>query len=363
MSNQPHNRSCRALAAFAALTAIVLCASASPLPGHQPGAAVRMFSAKNVAPKIQRRMNSGAIVRQDTLFGDSPVATTAPGPAPDQTAGPAPDQPAQPSTGPAGGSQPTAMTSPEVSVEPFAQTSPDVSPDASPDVSPDVATTSPTASNGSVTTTVAATTTVMDNTTSTTLSSAGGSQNATQTKKKKSCFPASATILLESGLTIPMSSLAIGDSVHVGAGAFSKVFMFTHKHQHGEHTFIQLSTSSGNVIRASPGHYIHVNDRLAPASVVVPGDKLELASGQRDVVVRVESVRDQGLYNPQTLDGDIVVDGIRASTYTTAVAPTVAHTVLFPLRALYAVTGWSTTAMESGADALADLAPGGVVAY
>lgn len=44
-------------------------------------------------------------------------------------------------------------------------------------------------------------------------------------------------------------------------------------------------------------------------------------------------------FNPQTLDGDILVDGIVTSTYTTAVAPRVARAVLSPLRLLYTLDG------------------------
>ena len=36
-----------------------------------------------------------------------------------------------------------------------------------------------------------------------------------------------------------------------------------------------------------------------------------------------------GLYNPHTMTGDIVVDGIQTSTYTAAIAPTLAHLALW----------------------------------
>lgn len=49
------------------------------------------------------------------------------------------------------------------------------------------------------------------------------------------------------------------------------------------------------------------------------------------------SGKELGLYNPQTLDGRIVVNGIIASTYTTAVIPEAAHALLTPLRCLFNV--------------------------
>ena len=45
----------------------------------------------------------------------------------------------------------------------------------------------------------------------------------------------------------------------------------------------------------------------------------------------------KGLYNPLTLAGDIVVDGILASTYTKAVTPKMAHAALAPLRMMYEI--------------------------
>ncbi len=45
-------------------------------------------------------------------------------------------------------------------------------------------------------------------------------------------------------------------------------------------------------------------------------------------VVAVSQERGNGLFNPHTLQGDIVVNGIKASSYTAVVAPTPAHSLL-----------------------------------
>jgi hypothetical protein len=42
------------------------------------------------------------------------------------------------------------------------------------------------------------------------------------------------------------------------------------------------------------------------------------------------------------------VDGIRASTYTTAVDPLFAHAILAPLRAVYGILGWYSSLLEDG---------------
>ena len=44
---------------------------------------------------------------------------------------------------------------------------------------------------------------------------------------------------------------------------------------------------------------------------------IELASGASAVVERVSVVSGKGLFNPQTVLGDIVVNNVRASTHTT----------------------------------------------
>jgi hypothetical protein len=156
-----------------------------------------------------------------------------------------------------------------------------------------------------------------------------------------------------------MDELVAGDRVHVGRGQFSEVFMFTHKTAdiHTEFVVIEAAVS-GARLRVSPGHYIYVNGGLAAAKEVVVGDHIELADGSVDTVAAVSKAVFEGLYNPQTLQGDIVVDGVRASTYTTAVEPAVAHAILSPLRAVYRVLGWSTSAFNDGSS-LAAVAPAG----
>jgi hypothetical protein len=171
------------------------------------------------------------------------------------------------------------------------------------------------------------------------------------------CFPGAATVRVEGGGVRRMDELAVGDRVDVGRGRFSPVFMFTHRAAAHAGAFVRIEAASGAAVRLTAGHYVHVNGALAPAAAVRAGDAVELAGGARDVVVRVSAVADTGLYNPQTLQGDVVVDGVLVSTYTTAVEPAVAHALLAPLRAVYAAAGVYTAALEAGAPrALADLA-------
>lgn len=148
------------------------------------------------------------------------------------------------------------------------------------------------------------------------------------------CFPASAVVETPAG-PVAMENLSIGDRVLVGDGSFSTVFMFTHKDSEARHGFVKILTSAGRAITATAGHYVLVGGGMVAAGGVRVGDVMTLGEGGETQVVAVERIFGAGLYNPQTLDGRIVVDGLVASTYTKAVEPGLAHAALAPLRALY----------------------------
>lgn len=180
------------------------------------------------------------------------------------------------------------------------------------------------------------------------------------------CFPADTTVELASGVTVRMADLATGDEVRVSASAFSPMFMRTHKMASGTHDFLRLTTSAGSALTVTPGHYLWVNGERKAAKAVVVGDALESVADATDVTVTdMIAVSATGLYNPQTLDGNIVVNGIRTSTYTMAIQPVVASALLSPLRVLFRASrgAVSIKAWESvgGGRQWADLLPRGGV--
>ncbi|CAN8072463.1 unnamed protein product [Agarophyton chilense] len=175
------------------------------------------------------------------------------------------------------------------------------------------------------------------------------------------CFPAHATVQLDDGSVKSMASVNIGDRVLVAPETYSPVFMFTHKLADVRHSFVHLHLSSGHQLSLTRGHYLYVNGHLSAASTVNNGDTLKLADASFAQVTRVSSVDATGLFNPQTVHGDIVVNGVLASTYTTAVKPNMAHAFLAPLRAAYSRLGMCLTAFEAGADTMASYLPSGAV--
>lgn len=174
------------------------------------------------------------------------------------------------------------------------------------------------------------------------------------------CFPADATVELENGAVVRIDTLAIGDMVKVGVSEYSRVFMFTHKMADSQIEFLTLKTTTGSSITLTKGHYLYVNGALAAASTVSVGDSLTLGTGESSAVVAVGAATGAGLYNPQTVNGNVVVNGVLSSTYTTAVEPVFAHAVLAPLRMLSGAFGFTLTGLESGGGALAAAVPRGV---
>ena len=169
---------------------------------------------------------------------------------------------------------------------------------------------------------------------------------------------------LANGQTKSMESLSIGDSVRVSPSQFSDVYMFSHRMPEAESSFVQLATQSNHTLLLTHDHYLYVNGRLVAAKEVRVGDMVENKDGEHVRVTAVTETRAHGLYNPHTLQGDIVVGGIRTSTYTTAVAPTLAHSALWPVRMLYSL-GYDVIGglFDQGSDIITALLPDGKIAY
>lgn len=158
-----------------------------------------------------------------------------------------------------------------------------------------------------------------------------------------------------------MSQLEVGDRVHVGQNQYSPVFMFTHRIPDIIHQHVSLHAGNNGIVEATlsltKGHFLYVNGELKEAGKVKIGDELSLGDGRTSEVMSVECSAFKGLYNPQTAHGDLMVNGVRVSTYTTAVDMHVAHSMLAPLRAAFHVFGWSTSVLEGGSDKAAALLP------
>eukprot|EP00172_Hildenbrandia_rubra_P000661 Plantae.Rhodophyta-Hildenbrandia_rubra.ctg13595.p1 GENE.Plantae.Rhodophyta-Hildenbrandia_rubra.ctg13595~~Plantae.Rhodophyta-Hildenbrandia_rubra.ctg13595.p1 ORF type:complete len:506 (+),score=43.51 Plantae.Rhodophyta-Hildenbrandia_rubra.ctg13595:1377-2894(+) len=212
--------------------------------------------------------------------------------------------------------------------------SPSLSPSPKPSPS---ASTSPRPSNSTVT----GNSSTVASPTSSTNGSSGGSifdaplDASPSPSEEAACFPGSTIIQLKNGDDKAMSQLRVGDEVKVGYNEYSEVVMFTHRLQNPAFNFVQLETENARRLSLSAGHYLYVDGRLQTASSVELGQSLEIDNGEVERVVSKKVTTEMGLYHPQTLSGTIVVNGIIASTYSTAVHPKVARVLLAPVNFMY----------------------------
>lgn len=176
------------------------------------------------------------------------------------------------------------------------------------------------------------------------------------------CFPGYVSVELEDGSMKNMSKVIIGDKIRVGSNKYSEIFMFSHKHSDLVHSFLKISTANSEVILTS-GNYLYVNGILLAANNVVVGDSIELASGDFEMVTNVTVERGKGLYNLQTVEGDIIVNNVRTSTYTISVQSVMVPRLLEPFRALYNQFGLALNILENGMESAAFMLQKGASVY
>lgn len=164
------------------------------------------------------------------------------------------------------------------------------------------------------------------------------------------CFPSDARVELRDGSFKTMAEVRIGDHVKVAyPDGYSPVFFFSHHHPQVSAEMVKIETSVKDVsLHVAPSHLIYVNDRLVPAASVKIGDEVSLshADSSRALVTAVRRTTKMGLHNPHTVHGDIVVNGVLASTFTSTVHPSLAKILLSPFRLMYHFVG-PHTAVEN----------------
>ena len=157
-----------------------------------------------------------------------------------------------------------------------------------------------------------------------------------------------------------MSSLKIGDHVLAatanGQLAFQRIFAFNHINGKVQGRFINLVVQAegfSSTLQLTPNHYI-VAERAAAgsklafsagnilsAAQVHVGDIVWIVQDNRSShvsvaqVVRISMTNEKGLYSPQVSSGTVVVDGVVAATFTTAM-----HTRLVWQIAMGLVQAW-----------------------
>mmetsp|Transcript_10086 Transcript_10086/g.25287 ORF Transcript_10086/g.25287 Transcript_10086/m.25287 type:complete len:460 (-) Transcript_10086:162-1541(-) len=184
------------------------------------------------------------------------------------------------------------------------------------------------------------------------------------------CFPGSAEVELRDGSVRRMDELEVGDSVRVGPEEFSDVLFFSHRLFSGVFDFVRLEVSGAEQpLVLTKNHYLPVASRsnqLVAAGAVRVGDSVVLASGKTAAVISVAEARAEGLFNPHTVDGTLVVNGVTTSCFTTSVVPWLAHVLLRPVYWMFrAKIGGELLGrfFEDGQPAFAAIMPKGASVY
>ena len=115
-----------------------------------------------------------------------------------------------------------------------------------------------------------------------------------------------------------MMDLHIGDEVLTGNGSYEPVYAFAHYAPRTRASYLQLTTSGGTKLEVTPEHLIFIKDKKHPvrADKIMIGDSFQGILGDEDMsVTNIRIVELNGLFAPLTVDGTIVVEGIKASCY------------------------------------------------
>ncbi|KAI5067500.1 hypothetical protein GOP47_0018028 [Adiantum capillus-veneris] len=207
-------------------------------------------------------------------------------------------------------------------------------------------------------------------------------------RAKSGCFPGSTLVTTSLGVSIPISKLALGDKVavrsHDGSIAFSSVYAFGHADSSTIFPFIQITLqqiesqklgvegashfSSIRVVKLTGDHFIPTISTKGldiiykRAREILIGDIIFGTSAHgiinatstitQFVVKDIVQILEEGLYNPFTLKGDIIIDGVVASTHSewfldstfdslgiSNLLPRAYEGILLPVRILYHILG------------------------
>jgi Hint module len=148
-----------------------------------------------------------------------------------------------------------------------------------------------------------------------------------------SCFPADATVTTDAGVVKAMTDVRLGDRVLVarpdGTLGYEEVYLNTHKDRSVAVPYVALTLASGRTLTLSPRHFIPVasGPQQAWAEHVAKGaDEVRAGDfvwsraddGRMVLDHRVAATATRvaiGAYDPLTMNGTIVVDGVVASAH------------------------------------------------
>jgi len=134
------------------------------------------------------------------------------------------------------------------------------------------------------------------------------------------CFSPIATTNVYGKGRVMMKDLNAGDKVLTSDGKHQMMYSMNHYHTSKKTVFVQIKTDLEleQPLELTHNHLLYVADNInpVPASAVQVGDIVQTLEGGKEVL-EINRITRDGFYNPLTMDGTIIVDGIIASAYTT----------------------------------------------
>jgi len=165
--------------------------------------------------------------------------------------------------------------------------------------------------------------------------------------QQSGCFPASAKVVTSTGLK-RMDEVVPGDKVKAvasdGSLVFSEVLMFLDRSPKEVRRYVTLKTEEGRSLKLTPTHLVYAGDRWCDelscmratfAGLVEEGQAVMVEEEEvlvARLVEEVSSTTELGVFAPLTREGNLVVEGVLASSYAVIDSQRIAHASFAPVR-------------------------------
>jgi len=156
-------------------------------------------------------------------------------------------------------------------------------------------------------------------------SSASCDCSARAASQPPQCFSSTSTVIEEKEGEIKLKDLVVGQKVLTGSGNFQTIYTIDHKNPNYKAEFIQIHYKGigdddeyNQILEITKSHMVfkYGKKEPVPAFLINVGDKLQaLHKGGAAIVTQISNTKREGVWNPLTVDGTIVVDGIVSSVY------------------------------------------------
>jgi hedgehog len=143
-----------------------------------------------------------------------------------------------------------------------------------------------------------------------------------------------------------------------GETVFSEVIMFLDRDINQTREFVQIKTSSGATVRATPAHLLPVWKPHQHETKYLYADQVEendflLVNVNNNLepqrVTEVRAVLSRGFIAPLTREGTVVVDSVAASCYALVNSQSLAHVSFMPFRTIKTITNWFESSSQQTA--------------